>query len=321
MWKRKIKNLIVAALACSLFVAAVPAAAFELHDTGLVGDGRPIRESEMPITIHLDGEYLPSEDVDPIIINGRTMIPLRLAGEALGAQVTWNSLSRSVTVTKDDRVVYFFLNSNTYYIDDVAYQTDVSPTIISGRTILPLRAFAEALDADVTWDGNLYDVAIDTAAPDADPVVVPNGTNPDAAVFVKKYYVRPDASDPFVGSWAMVSSDVNITKAGSAKFISKLSDGTYQMVLLSFDDQWNGPVTAIDVIRYDAWRTPNGNTPAIRVHNTQNYLYYIGAWFSLSPWTDSYDDYMLVGDQLLCYQSTNISSGSAHVGTDLYPRF
>ena len=316
----KVRNLITAALACFLLVTACPAAAFELHDTGLIGDGRPIRESEMPITIHLDGKYLPPEDVDPTIINGRTMIPLRLAGEALGAQVTWNSLSRSVTVIKDDRVVYFFLNANTYYVDDVAHETDVAPMIMSGRTMLPLRAFAEALDAEVAWDGALYDVAIDTEAPDAAPVVVPNGTNADAAVFFKKYYVHPDASDPFVGSWALTSSDVNITKAGSARFISKLNDGTYQMVLLGFDDQWNGPVTAIDVIRYDAWRTPNGNTPAIRVYSTQNFLYHIGAWFSLAPWTDSYDDYMLSGDQLFRYQSINISSGSAHVCNDLYSR-
>ena len=288
MPKKWLKKILAGTLAVGLLATASPTYAFELHDTGLVGDGRPIMQSDMPITIHLDGEYLPTTDVDPTIINGRTMIPLRLAGEAMGAQVTWNSLSRSVTVVKDSTTVYFYLNNTTYYINDVAYQTDVAPTIMSGRTMLPLRVFAEALNAKVTWDNTLYDVSIDTDALNAKPVTVPTGTNADAAVFVKKYYVHPDTNDPIVGSWVLTESD-SITKAGSAKFISKLDDGTYQMVLLSFDDQWNGPVTAIDVLKYDAWRTPNSNVPAIRVYNTQNYLYYIGSWFSLSPWTDSYD--------------------------------
>lgn len=38
------------------------------------------------------------------------------------------------------------------YADGGALQTDVPPTILNGRTLVPLRAIFEALDADVTWD-------------------------------------------------------------------------------------------------------------------------------------------------------------------------
>lgn len=38
------------------------------------------------------------------------------------------------------------------YTDGGALQTDVPPTILNGRTLVPLRAIFEALDADVTWD-------------------------------------------------------------------------------------------------------------------------------------------------------------------------
>ncbi|MGO5027824.1 stalk domain-containing protein [Candidatus Agathobaculum pullicola] len=38
------------------------------------------------------------------------------------------------------------------YVDGGALQTDVPPTILNGRTLVPLRAIFEALDADVTWD-------------------------------------------------------------------------------------------------------------------------------------------------------------------------
>ena len=39
------------------------------------------------------------------------------------------------------------------YVDGSALQTDVQPAIISGRTLVPLRAIFEALDAQVQWDG------------------------------------------------------------------------------------------------------------------------------------------------------------------------
>lgn len=39
------------------------------------------------------------------------------------------------------------------YVDGSALQTDVPPTILSGRTLVPLRAIFEALDAQVDWDG------------------------------------------------------------------------------------------------------------------------------------------------------------------------
>lgn len=318
MKKSNLKKILAGIFTVGLL--ASPAHALELHDTGLMGDGRPIMKSDMPITIHLDGKYLPTTDVDPTIMNGRTMIPLRLAGEALGANVTWNSLTRGITVTKDSSTINFYLNSTTYYINDVAHKTDVSPTIMSGRTMLPLRVFAEALNAEVTWDNTLYDVSIDTAAPNASPVVVPNGTNADAAIFVKKYYVHPDANDLFVGSWALSKSD-DITKAGGAKFISKLNDDIYQMVTLGFDDQWNGPVTTIDVNKNDALGTACEDSPMLSVYNTQNYIYYIGSWFHITPWADTYDDYTYVDGQLFHYQSTNISDGTSYFYSDFYSKF
>ena len=39
------------------------------------------------------------------------------------------------------------------YVDGSELQTDVPPTILSGRTLVPLRAIFEALDADVSWNG------------------------------------------------------------------------------------------------------------------------------------------------------------------------
>lgn len=44
-------------------------------------------------------EYAFSLDVDPTIIKGRTLIPLRAAGELLGLKVDWNNKTRTVIIT------------------------------------------------------------------------------------------------------------------------------------------------------------------------------------------------------------------------------
>ncbi|MBC7195324.1 MAG: hypothetical protein H5U37_06685, partial [Caldisericia bacterium] len=40
-----------------------------------------------------------NHNVKPVIINGRTMLPIRFIGENLGLNVDWNSLERKVTLT------------------------------------------------------------------------------------------------------------------------------------------------------------------------------------------------------------------------------
>jgi hypothetical protein len=49
-------------------------------------------------TARVDNRAIPL-DVPAVIVNGRTLVPLRFVGEALGAKVEWESASRVVYVT------------------------------------------------------------------------------------------------------------------------------------------------------------------------------------------------------------------------------
>ncbi len=53
----------------------------------------------------------------------------------------------------------------TLIVNGVKVQTDVSPQIIGGRTMVPIRAVAEALDADVMWYPATNTVAITKEMP------------------------------------------------------------------------------------------------------------------------------------------------------------
>lgn len=83
-------------------------------------------------------------DVEPMIINNRTMVPLRYIGEALGATFKWNEKTRMVTITKDGKDI-------TLAIDKLQPGLDTPATIRNGRTLVPVRYISESFGAQVTW--------------------------------------------------------------------------------------------------------------------------------------------------------------------------
>ncbi|MDX9871264.1 MAG: stalk domain-containing protein [Clostridia bacterium] len=83
-------------------------------------------------------------DAAPVIINGRTMVPLRFIGEALGAQINWVEVIQAV---------YLYLDGKTLrlVIGEMGPGLDSPPVIINGRTMVPIRYIAETFGAKVEW--------------------------------------------------------------------------------------------------------------------------------------------------------------------------
>ncbi len=96
----------------------------------------------------------PQFDVQPFIKEGRTLVPFRALAETLGAQVGWNGDTQTVTVIKGGKVISMTVGENTATVDGNPVTLDVPPTIVDGRTVVPLRFIGESLDADVSYDGD-----------------------------------------------------------------------------------------------------------------------------------------------------------------------
>ena len=77
------------------------------------------------IKVSIDGEYV-DFDVNPQIINGRTMVPFRAIFEALGAEVDWENDTRTAIGIKNDKVVRAQINNKTMYVDEAAKVMDIS---------------------------------------------------------------------------------------------------------------------------------------------------------------------------------------------------
>ncbi len=101
-------------------------------------------------------------DVMPVIIDGRTLVPMRGIFEALGAKVGWIDHSKTVTGTRNNKTVKLRIGDNLAYIDGQETILDVPATIIEGRTMVPVRFISEMLGEKVDWDGNTKTVIIDS---------------------------------------------------------------------------------------------------------------------------------------------------------------
>jgi len=103
-------------------------------------------------------------DVAPYIKGDRTMLPIRYAALAAGvleSNIFWNGADQSVILIKGDRIVKLVIGSTTMTINGVAFPMDAAPEVVDpGRTMLPLRAVAQALGCDVAWDAATQAVTI-----------------------------------------------------------------------------------------------------------------------------------------------------------------
>jgi len=54
--------------------------------------------------LKVDGEVVNS-DLPPIIINGRSLVPVRAIFEKLGAKVGWDAASKKVTISYDSNTI------------------------------------------------------------------------------------------------------------------------------------------------------------------------------------------------------------------------
>ncbi len=137
------------------------------------------REEE--VHVYLDGERL-GFDVPPVISDGRILAPVRGISEALGAEIIWNDEIKTAEIVSKNRKISFCIGENIMIIDGEEKEIDVSAKIIAGRTFVPMRALAEALELDVKWNDETKSAALTLKKPLKKDYLIP-----------VTYYVKSEA--------------------------------------------------------------------------------------------------------------------------------
>ncbi|MCX8094999.1 MAG: stalk domain-containing protein [Caldisericia bacterium] len=105
-------------------------------------------------------EIDPGRGTVPVIVKGRTLVPIRAIIEEMGGTIEWNGNERKVIIKLKDTTIELWIDKKSARVNGTSKQLDVPPQIINGRTMLPLRFVTEELGCVVEWDGNTKTITI-----------------------------------------------------------------------------------------------------------------------------------------------------------------
>ena len=121
--------------------------------------------AEDNISITIDGQAKVF-DVMPVLINDRTMVPLRGIFETLGAEVGWEDSTQTVTAKKGEITITLQIENKIAKVNGKEIELDVPATLVSERTMVPVRFVSESLGCKVEWIDETQTVVITSATPE-----------------------------------------------------------------------------------------------------------------------------------------------------------
>ena len=92
-------------------------------------------------------------DAAPIIVDGRTLVPIRVITETLGGKADWNNKTHTVTLTINGKQLQMTIGQTIAGFD-------AAPIIHNSRTYVPIRYVAEALGAKVVWEEDAQQIVV-----------------------------------------------------------------------------------------------------------------------------------------------------------------
>lgn len=106
--------------------------------------------SDVEVRVNYGKFNLPT---DPIIVNNRTMVPLRAISEVFGAEIEWDP-KEVVTIIYNDNEIILPIKSNKVIVNNDVFNIDSPAIIKDSLTMVPLKFLSEYLEVDVTWHEN-----------------------------------------------------------------------------------------------------------------------------------------------------------------------
>lgn len=114
-------------------------------------NGRDRNNSQQNISVSVDGKNV-SFNTNPVIKNDTTLVGFRAILEMLGAEVSWDGDTQTVTAEKDGINIKLVINSDKAYVNGEEKTLLTAPEIINDSTMIPVRFVSEQLSMNVDWD-------------------------------------------------------------------------------------------------------------------------------------------------------------------------
>ncbi len=132
------------------------------------------------VSIVINGNEVQTGDMPAVILDGRTLVPVRevFESESFGATVDWNGAKQEVYITYADKFIVLQIDNKTAYVNGTAHELDVPAKLIRdlskeySKTMIPLRFVSEVLDFKVDWENESYTAILtgDSVVASTDPL-------------------------------------------------------------------------------------------------------------------------------------------------------
>ncbi|WP_026476237.1 stalk domain-containing protein [Alkaliphilus transvaalensis] len=123
--------------------------AIYLSDRIILSNNDEVELKEHAALLFLNGTLI--TDYEIIIRNDRTLVPVRLIAQELGASVDWSESNKVITITKSQKEIALAINSNIAFVNGIDYELDYPAIIYKDLTYVPLRFASENLEATVHY--------------------------------------------------------------------------------------------------------------------------------------------------------------------------
>ena len=177
----------------------------------------------------IEGEAVHFQGQGPVIVDGRTLVPVRGVFEQLGYYVDWDEATRTVIISGAAMELMFItIDSHVFTAFDIEFELDVPAQIIGGSTMVPLRYPLQAIGFHLGWDAAANAVLISR-----DPIEVTETMSP-AEHFALNFAM--------VQSW-LITNRGAFEAAGEIEFFAHFADLDIDALLH----------TSLDDVQFDFW--------------------------------------------------------------------
>ncbi|MCD7904570.1 MAG: copper amine oxidase N-terminal domain-containing protein [Clostridiales bacterium] len=124
------------------FIAALAVAVMALSQTAYC-DGE--------VNVVVNGTAIEAQG---IIVDSTTLVPVRGVFEELGFEVSYDADTKTAVLENSKYTVSMTAGDTVIYVNGEEVTPPVPQQIYEGSFMLPLRTVAEAIGAEVDWDGD-----------------------------------------------------------------------------------------------------------------------------------------------------------------------
>lgn len=234
--KRSFASL-TTAVALLLALVAEPASALGVTDT---------TTPSPRVKIELDG-YPLQVNPEPLIYEGRTLVPFRALAESLGLTVGFDAGTDTVLAANGQMDIRMQIGGHTATVNGQPVALDVPPMILQDRTFVPARFLSESVGAQVAWDAANATVEIASQPRDLHTLVFYGLGSYDKRGYLPKFdeasftWSRLNAA----GELVFDESEYQWPQEGAADLLRDVREAKVGTSLMVFSENASGELTRL----------------------------------------------------------------------------